>query len=957
MENSPENCNVKVALHIRPLLRHERQNGGQECLDVVPGSAQVLMGSHSFIFDHVYGAGGSPSDKMFEECAVPLLDALFQGYNGTVIAYGQTGSGKTYTMGTNPKESSHRGLIIQVMHTIFKKIETLKDQSEFQLHVSFIEILKEEVRDLLDSAVIERKETSDGNAEIAGKNVLQIRKASDGAISLSGSTEVSVSTQKEMTSCLEQGCLNRSVASTDMNNQSSRSHAIFTIILEQKDKNKAEANTSELMGEEFRCAKLHLVDLAGSERAKRAGSEGVRLKEGIQINKGLLALGNVISALGDEKKRKEGNHIPYRDSKLTRLLQASLGGNCKTVMIASVQKEVFPADTHKLRQQLRLLQAELAHRKEAEIVEMQDLKRKIDCLEATKSEIAQRNDAVLVEVQDLKRKNNRLEATNSELVQKIHEYRKRHAIMNPSDIDSNEDKRGSQCTTFPEAMESVPTGDTVASIVKEPDKMTIQPEHEIRQNTLHEEMDDLGRSLEQKESEMKVVGSPDVEALKEIFGQKIIALEEENRSLQLERDGLRHKIAQLEAYGNPTIKDQTMNAERPEDTEADLERKHEHEIEVLKQKNHDAMKKLQDQMRIIKSQKVQLQQKVKQEEEQFRQWKANHEKQLMQVKKDSRKNEFELNKLNALYQRQTQVLQRKTEEAARATKKLKELLESRKVNAQKESRNQPKGQSRSGQIKTLRNWLSQEVEKVVNVHKLRMDHEKKTQSLAKLKEELSYLKQLERSASQGSRQKLPDDNGGSRGPSLSSHARAARIVSLESRVKSSTAALSAISSQVQEAGRGHDPKSVGRWKTLHALGDAKDLLQHLFSIAIEARDIDVSTQPASIQNINVTTLKKKWKEIEEKVMQTTRGKTSSKKSKETEGQAQKGKAPIDIFAELGLGSPLPFPASRELDSKAGICNRPLQTVFKQTQKVGEVPWFLPLPLKPYQPFVMTFSPT
>ncbi|MFS7973868.1 putative plus-end-directed kinesin ATPase [Helianthus anomalus] len=98
------------------------------------------MGSHSFIFDHVYGGGGSPSNNMFEECAVPLLDALFQGYNGTIIAYGQTGSGKTYTMGTNPKETSHRGLIFQIMNTIFSKIEALKHQSEFQLHVSFIEV-------------------------------------------------------------------------------------------------------------------------------------------------------------------------------------------------------------------------------------------------------------------------------------------------------------------------------------------------------------------------------------------------------------------------------------------------------------------------------------------------------------------------------------------------------------------------------------------------------------------------------------------------------------------------------------------------------------------------------------------------------------------------------------------------------------------------------------------------
>ncbi|KAI3777123.1 hypothetical protein L1987_46917 [Smallanthus sonchifolius] len=411
MENSPENCNVKVALHIRPLLRHERQNGGRECLDVVPGTAQVLMGSHSFIFDHVYGGGGSPSINMFQECVVSLLDALFQGYNSTVIAYGQ--------------------------------------------------ILKE-VRDLLESGVIEKPDTRDGNPEnaVPGKLPLQVHKASDGAISLGRSTEVSVSTQKEMAACLEQGCLNRSVASTDMNNQSSRSHAIFTIILEQKDKDKGETNSSGLvMSEEYRCAKLHLVDLAGSERAKRAGSEGVRLKEGIQINKGLLALGNVISALGDDKKRKEGLHIPYRDSKLTRLLQASLGGNCKTAMIAcvspadynaeetlntlkyanrarniqnkaSVQKEVFPTDTHKLRQQLRLLQAELSHRKEAELVEVQDLKRKVDLLEATNSELVEK-------IHEYRSKCAFLEVTNSNLVQKMHEYRSKCVVVDLPDTDAS----------------------------------------------------------------------------------------------------------------------------------------------------------------------------------------------------------------------------------------------------------------------------------------------------------------------------------------------------------------------------------------------------------------------------------------------------------------------------------------------------------------------------------------
>ncbi|XP_076933873.1 kinesin-like protein KIN-4A [Bidens hawaiensis] len=871
METSPENCNVKVAVHIRPLLHHERKNGGQKCLDVVPGTSQVLMGAHSFIFDHVYGGGGSPSKNMFQDCVIPLLDAPFQGYNSTVIAYGQTGSGKTYTMGTSPKETSHTGLMFQVMNTIFNKIQALQHQSEFQLHVSFIEILKEEVRDLLDSGIIERLETRDGNPEnaVPGKQPLPVRKTSEGGLSLSGSTEVSVSTQREMAACLEQLLYNKW---DELQVCNSRSHTIFTIILEQKDKNKDETSSNQLiMSEEYRCAKLHLVDLAGSERAKRAGSEGVRLKEGIQINKGLLALGNVISALGDEKKRKEGLHIPYRDSKLTRLLQASLGGNCKTVMIAcaspadynaeetlntlkyanrarniqnkaSVQKEVFPADTHKLRQQLRLLHAELSHRKEAELVEVQDFKRKVDLLETNNSELEQK-------IHEYSRKCASVEATNSQIVQKIHEYQKTHVhkmhefqqthVQKMHEYqEPHEDAKGSQCTTSPKA----------------------------------------------------IIGSTDVEALNQHSREEIIALEEDKRLLQMERDELRGEIARL---GESTTNVQTMNAQNHElATEiSNLEAKHEQEIELIKQKCHDAKKRLQDELRSIKSQKVQLQQKVKHDEEQYRQWKTNQEKQMVQ---DSSKTEVQLQKMHALYQRQAQVLQRKTEEAERATKKLKELLKpnKNKLPTRRETVAQPRGQNRSGQIKTLKRWLDNELDKVMHVYKLRTDHEKQTLRHAKLKEDLSILKQQDRHS-----HRRPSPQRG--GPSLSPNTQAVRIVSLESKVKSSSTALSKLSSQIQEAGRGHDPASAGRWKALHSLGDAKDLLQHLFCTAIEARR---------------RLLEKEYETKDNRYSGSTATQTTS-------------------IQNIGIEFPLPFPESKELDYKPGICNRPLQVVVKQTQKM------------------------
>ncbi|GKC46964.1 kinesin-like protein KIN-4A, partial [Tanacetum coccineum] len=244
----------------------------------------------SIAVDHVYGSTGTPSSSMFEDCVAPLVDSLFQG------------SGKTYTMGSGWKD--------------------------------------EEVRDLLDPISSNRSDTANGQAgkvNIPRKPPIQIREISNVVITLAGSSECSVQSLKEMADCLKHGSLRRATESTNMNNQSIRSHAIFTITVEQIRKpNTVDVNLNETMGDEYLCAKLHLVDLAGSERAKRTGSDGMRFKEGAHINKGLLALGYVISALGDEKKRKEGAHVPYRDSKLTRLLQDSLVGNSRTVMIACV---------------------------------------------------------------------------------------------------------------------------------------------------------------------------------------------------------------------------------------------------------------------------------------------------------------------------------------------------------------------------------------------------------------------------------------------------------------------------------------------------------------------------------------------------------------------------------------------------------------------------------------------
>uniref|UniRef100_A0A3P8VYV7 Kinesin family member 21A n=1 Tax=Cynoglossus semilaevis TaxID=244447 RepID=A0A3P8VYV7_CYNSE len=259
----------------------------------------------------------------------------------------QTGSGKTYTMGTGFDVNigeEELGIIPRAVTHLFRGIEERRQAAteqgrpvpEFKINAQFLELYNEEVLDLFDS-------TRDIEARKHKSNI-KIHEDANGGIYTVGVTTRTVTSAAEMIQCLKLGALSRTTASTQMNVQSSRSHAIFTIHLCQvrvcspeNNENVTDnrlANNSELNEFETLSAKFHFVDLAGSERLKRTGATGERAKEGISINCGLLALGNVISALGDRSKRS--SHVPYRDSKLTRLLQDSLGGNSQTVMIACI---------------------------------------------------------------------------------------------------------------------------------------------------------------------------------------------------------------------------------------------------------------------------------------------------------------------------------------------------------------------------------------------------------------------------------------------------------------------------------------------------------------------------------------------------------------------------------------------------------------------------------------------
>ncbi|KAF9974951.1 hypothetical protein BGZ73_001539 [Actinomortierella ambigua] len=336
------NTAVKVALRVRPLTLQEQINNCAECIAYVPNEPQIgIVGSDkSFTFDYVFDEESS-QQHVFEQCAKELVEKFVSGFNVTILAYGQTGSGKTYSMGTGLQYKNDADPAIvprsaQLMFDLLSERAAKDPTFEARIYVSFLELYNEELIDLLNSEPKNKREQ------------ITVREDGLGGISWHGVKEHEVKSPQELMDWLQRGSYGRTTASTDMNQASSRSHAIFSVGLRQQHAEEPEQPEQE--GDEQTTAvatrnsterplkklhsKFHFVDLAGSERLKRTRAVGDRAKEGISINSGLLALGNVISALGDESRR--ASHVPYRDSKLTRLLQDSLGGNSATLMLACV---------------------------------------------------------------------------------------------------------------------------------------------------------------------------------------------------------------------------------------------------------------------------------------------------------------------------------------------------------------------------------------------------------------------------------------------------------------------------------------------------------------------------------------------------------------------------------------------------------------------------------------------
>lgn len=300
MAETNNECSIKVLCRFRPLNQAEILRG-DKFIPIFQGDDSVIIGGKPYVFDRVFPPN-TTQEQVYHACAMQIVKDVLAGYNGTIFAYGQTSSGKTHTMEGKLHDPQLMGIIPRIARDIFNHIYSMDENLEFHIKVSYFEIYLDKIRDLLDVT----------------KTNLSVHEDKNRVPFVKGCTERFVSSPEEILDVIDEGKSNRHVAVTNMNEHSSRSHSIFLINIKQEN-----VETEQKLS-----GKLYLVDLAGSEKVSKTGAEGAVLDEAKNINKSLSALGNVISALAEGTK----SYVPYRDSKMTRILQDSLGGNCRTTM-------------------------------------------------------------------------------------------------------------------------------------------------------------------------------------------------------------------------------------------------------------------------------------------------------------------------------------------------------------------------------------------------------------------------------------------------------------------------------------------------------------------------------------------------------------------------------------------------------------------------------------------------
>jgi len=801
---------VRVAVRIRPLSGKERQDGCEVALRVVEGRQQIalLNCDKAFTFDFAFDMFSAQS-SVFNNAVDPLITQLFKGYNVTVLAYGQTGSGKTYTMGTSrstitPSSDTQEGVIARAVDKIFAKIKDLDVHYEFKVRVAFVELYMEQLCDLLSTK-------ADG-----GNNAVDIREDPKQGVYIANLTEVPIKDSEEVFQALVKGSSRRATAATNMNAVSSRSHAIFTISIEGNRRSASLSETAEAdeldMPDSIR-AKFHLVDLAGSERAKKTGATGERYKEGVSINMGLLSLGNVIAALGEDNGPK--THISYRDSKLTRLLQDSLGGNSHTLMIACVS----PADSN-IEETLNTLRyADRARKiKNKPIVNRGEAKEEVVRLRREIQDLKMQliqggsggeglNDLEAKELLDLRENYAKILRENKELTSAL------------AAIQSHVNDQSQDSGDFD------PDGDEEAN----PEKVA-----EEKQAKLATQLANLNDVLAQKEqlASTMMANEEKIAEMREKYEKSLASLQEELATLQQEKDNLDSQ-QKKSGSNDPTCKISEQRRKRIQDLENqmnELRKKVADQSRALKmnEKAEKRAKQLGEEISQMKANKVKLMKQMKEDAERVRVWKQAKEKEVQKLKQTERKQQVKIAKMETMHVKQQNVMKRKMEEAVIANKRLQEVIDKQKT--VKKMKAQAAGSGKSGLLgaaERVKTMVNHELDVAASLKDAIRSREQLMKDRAELSKQLTDLRSQSRLTMMASDRTKMD----------------AKRKELQSELDMRNKEIANLQKQIMDVKAGTDESSGGggaggssasgggsgkSWETIQTVSEAKVAIQYLF---------------------------------------------------------------------------------------------------------------------------------
>ncbi|XP_076446385.1 chromosome-associated kinesin KIF4A-like isoform X13 [Babylonia areolata] len=876
---------VRVALRARPLIPREENEGCQTCLWFHPDEPQVILGKDkAFTYDYVFSPSQNQQD-VYNKSAQQLVKSIFEGYNATVLAYGQTGSGKTFSMGGCyeaylSQDEDAMGIIPRILRDLFRGISE-KSEYSFRVTVSYLEIYNEELLDLL--------------CPPSQRQSLTIREELHGEIKIKGLREVPVGSFEDTLQCLSQGAQSRTTGATAMNDTSSRSHAIFTVYIEKSKKD--DVNDQCI-------AKFHLVDLAGSERAKRTRAEGDRFKEGVNINRGLLSLGNVISALGEDVQKR--GHIPYRDSKLTRLLQDSLGGNSHTLMVACVS----PADSNMEETLNTLRYADRARKiKNKPVInrdpQSDEILRLRQVVQSLQNQLLQKGggssdmavDTTCVkaagvgaeqELTRLAERTSLLEKENAELTQELERAIDQNTRMCQTVIhlEASVDKLKAKLSVLkedtgvnfdlltcslaadssPQVMEDVDRLRRLTESLREadreeedhdlaaeeeteedssqihddlssPDSRAKSTEHVLRQAKMSRELQELNQILAKKQDLANQMSRSEGEitALRSHYETMMKEWQSKVAQLQKEKEELSVMLTDTHTTDN-TSKVSEQRRKRLQELETEmssLKRKIAEQAKTvkLKEQSQKQVNHLNSEILALKQQRVKLMKQMKEEGDQWRKWKQQKDKEVLQLMQKDRKRQAELAKLQQTSEKQKNVLKRKVEEAAAANRRLKEALLRQKAVANERAAKADQSDTTSVASR-VRKWLSEELEVRVSVREARYH----MMALITDRKDLSQQRRELQDRLEGPLAKkysCEDETGATSEKSFEEEAVRKQIEVLSTEIELRNVQIQDLQQKICDADQEMKTKSM--WESLHTMVEAKCALKWLLEQAVDGK--------------------------------------------------------------------------------------------------------------------------